>query len=461
MQWGGSFFDILVYEPTCKWSCINLSIGPFLATYDSPSANLVDPNATLTTRNVWTTIKLLNTGSLPGAPVAIGQHLDAVNFQSRKPVSVLEAEVYNGVPAATPAVIGSEMDAFLAYLNKPNNQGKDVINTNIKNLTADAVAGRLVTMQWHARSPITGAPAKDRTGIDTLVDILDESTPTGAAWLFSTNQAISILQRLAAKNVTVAWRPFHEANISSFWWGKCDPALYRAMWAQMQARFNAAGLHNIIWVYAANNRDRAAVLDPMVYVPDEYDIFGLDTYQYWTPSTTFAQVPINSDDYAAIIATGKPFALTEVDVMNETSGLVWPPSVVTNSINTKVPNCAFAVFWWTYLGVDQGVKEDKQSINDLLNHGVWWANSTDGTMATTRLAQPTNVHITDGLLTWAYVNNTAKFQYRTAGTTTSTDVDVAGRHATLPPGSTTAQLRAVSPAGTAFSAWVNVTGTPG
>ena len=45
----------------------------------------------------------------------------------------------------------------------------------------------------------------------------------------------------------------------------------------MQARAAAAGVHNIVWAYAAN-RWTSGVRDPRTLVPDRVDLGGLDSY---------------------------------------------------------------------------------------------------------------------------------------------------------------------------------------
>ena len=75
----------------------------------------------------------------------------------------------------------------------------------------------------------------------------------------------------------MVFRPLHEANGGFFWWGKPEPKVYRTLWARMQARAAEAGVHNIIWAYAAN-RWTAGVRDPRTLVPDRVDLGGLDSY---------------------------------------------------------------------------------------------------------------------------------------------------------------------------------------
>ena len=59
--------------------------------------------------------------------------------------------------------------------------------------------------------------------------------------------------------------------------GKPEPRIYRALWARMQERAADAGVHNILWAYAAN-RWTAGVRDPRTLVPDRVDVGGLDSY---------------------------------------------------------------------------------------------------------------------------------------------------------------------------------------
>ena len=80
------------------------------------------------------------------------------------------------------------------------------------------------------------------------------------------------LQKLEDKNVTVLWRPLHEAAGGWFWWGASGADAYKWLWRLMYDRMtDYHELDNLIWVWNAQNEDW--------YPGDEYcDIAAIDIY---------------------------------------------------------------------------------------------------------------------------------------------------------------------------------------
>ena len=80
------------------------------------------------------------------------------------------------------------------------------------------------------------------------------------------------LAKLERNDVTVLWRPIHEASGGWFWWGNAGPDAYKWLWRTMYERqTNFHNLGNLIWVWNAQDADW--------YVGDEYcDIVGYDVY---------------------------------------------------------------------------------------------------------------------------------------------------------------------------------------
>ena len=82
----------------------------------------------------------------------------------------------------------------------------------------------------------------------------------------------SLLQKLEDNNVTVLWRPLHEASGGWFWWGASGAEDYKWLWKLMYQRMtDLFELDNLIWVWNAQSGDW--------YPGDEYcDICALDIY---------------------------------------------------------------------------------------------------------------------------------------------------------------------------------------
>ena len=84
--------------------------------------------------------------------------------------------------------------------------------------------------------------------------------------------AAAYLKLLRDADITVLWRPFHEAAGGWFWWGK-DAASFKSLWIAMFNYFKTEGLDNLIWVWTTEGNDADW------YPGDQYvDIVGRDVY---------------------------------------------------------------------------------------------------------------------------------------------------------------------------------------
>jgi hypothetical protein len=346
---------------------------PFPTTCAAPSTHSSDPLATSEARCVYAAIEAFGQGR---GDLPIGQQLNTARLTQRQPVSTLQAETYPTGPAATPAVIGTDLDAIVTYLDQTDTGSPGIVTDHIDALIADARAGRLVTASWHARSPFTGGTARDRAAVD-LGALLDPATPAAQEWARQTDQIIGIIRRFADAGIPIAFRPLHEANLSAFWWGQADPAEYRAIWEQLRQRFEAAGIHNVIWVFAPNHPHSPSVPDPLAYTPDRFDVFGIDTYDPDDATDPQDRVRLSTAIYDRIIALGRPFALTEVGPLNSTDGR-WDPTTITTAVAERYPRTAWALLWATFS------TSNRMALVDLVGHEDWWSRCDDGTCPTTR-----------------------------------------------------------------------------
>ncbi len=199
--------------------------------------------------------------------------------------------------------------------------------------------GGLVTFSWHWFAPC-GRPAfyAEHTDFDlskavTTLDVAslppeeldalwrDGRITTECRLLLRDIDAISVrLRWLEEQNVTVLWRPLHEAAGGWFWWGSWGRDAYLWLWKLMVRRQNGYhGLHNLLWVWNGQAADW--------YVGDDQcDILGDDVYV--SPRDYGAQ----TDRFAALsrCSSRKMAALTECAVIpdpdelrREAAGWLW------------------------------------------------------------------------------------------------------------------------------------------
>ena len=97
-----------------------------------------------------------------------------------------------------------------------------------------------------------------------------------------------LMKRMEKENVTVMWRPLHEASGGWFWWGASGAESYKWLWKLMYERMtDYHKLNNLIWVWNGQDKDW--------YPGDEYcDIAAIDIYNnsgdYGTSPSTLENI---------------------------------------------------------------------------------------------------------------------------------------------------------------------------
>lgn len=151
--------------------------------------------------------------------------------------------------------------------------------------------GGLVVYDWHWYAPCNGSSfyAKDtqfrlssavtdmyiaHMKLSEIKKLYEDKKISKEAYkLVSDIDSIStLMQKMEDKNVTVMWRPLHEASGGWFWWGASGPEAYKWLWKLMYERMtDYHELDNLIWIWNAQSSDW--------YPGDEYcDIAAIDIY---------------------------------------------------------------------------------------------------------------------------------------------------------------------------------------
>lgn len=178
--------------------------------------------------------------------------------------------------------------------------------------------GGLIGYMWHWTAPmgkrgyystdtdfdITKAVTKENIALLPIEDIrkLEQQKKISPECLALVSDIDTISEKLAdlgKKDITVLWRPLHEASNGYFWWGK-DEKSYKWLWDLLYTRQTQYHkLNNLIWVWSAQNASW--------YVGDsKCDIVSVDIYDEGNTSGN-----VNSLLFLQSIAKNKPVAISE------------------------------------------------------------------------------------------------------------------------------------------------------
>ena len=121
-----------------------------------------------------------------------------------------------------------------------------------------------------------------------------------------------LMSQMEKENITVIWRPLHEAEGGWFWWGASGAENYKWLWKLLHERMtNYWKLNNLIWLWNGQN--------PKWYPSDEYcDIVSIDIYN--TPHDNSTAVNALADYQK--ITTSKPAAIAECSTMIDPKQIV-------------------------------------------------------------------------------------------------------------------------------------------
>ena len=286
----------------------NRTSAPTIATREAP----VDSDANAKTRATFTWLR-----GIWGKKMIAGQTDLSWND------SIDMAERVHADTGKYPALMGFDlMDYGMTAPHAGQRQTEEAI--------AFANKGGLVTFHWHWRDPSllkTAQIDKARfyvrepdAGKNTTftIPVANGALDTASPAYQQINDGIDLvavqLKRLSDANVTVLWRPLHEASGNNgdgwFWWGRARadgvPQAYAniLLWRHMYERLvKVHGIHNLIWVWNGQ--------DPAWYPGDDVvDIASFDIYDT-TDNKTYGSQIAKYRQTAQASAEKKPIALTE------------------------------------------------------------------------------------------------------------------------------------------------------
>ena len=269
--WSWFSIDYILIE---EGSTINNSV------YDPKDKQLSNPNANEKTKNLYKYLL-----SIYGKKTLAGQ---CTNYGTTIELDALYKGLGKYPAIATFDFIGNSYAAW-------RNQGKMTDRGDVPIAIKWSIEGGIVGYDWHWYSPMDSWSfyAKNNdvenpfklsnavTDIDLSEKSLEEietlyknkEINEEAYWIiFDMDNICGLLKELQDTDVSILWRPLHEASGKWFWWGSSGADAYKWLWKLMYKRMtNYHQLNNLIWVWNAQ--------DPEWYPGDEYcDIASLDIY---------------------------------------------------------------------------------------------------------------------------------------------------------------------------------------
>lgn len=202
----------------------------------------------------------------------------------------------------------------------------------------------IATFTWHAQNPWVENSYTVTLRNDSTSDVTDLLRGTSAAAQGARGRFRAALDRIAdfanacvdaqGRKIPFIFRPFHEMNLTYFWWGKPAGASdVRALFDFTVAHLETKGVDNLLYAYAPNmtktsagKTQRRHMVDEFgLYEPSAYDIVGLDAYparfggeyrDYSAGRTAFVESVHALREFAASRTHCPLAAITECGVLN-------------------------------------------------------------------------------------------------------------------------------------------------
>lgn len=242
-----------------------------------------DKQATKETVNLYNNLKkLAQKGFMFGHQDALAYGVEWRYKEGRSDVQDVTGEY--------PAVYGWDLGG-IERLNNENNIDGVPFKKMRQFIRQGYEKGGVITISWHADSPLGAAKGAWDTTHGTVASIL----PGGSnhdlfkSWLDKVAGFIGSLKGSKGEAIPVLFRPYHELTGNWFWWCRnaCSEYEFKTLW-----RFTVyylqqeRKLHNILWVYNTSGDWKTKEEFLQRYPGDDMaDMLSFDTYQYDDPQT--------------------------------------------------------------------------------------------------------------------------------------------------------------------------------
>jgi mannan endo-1,4-beta-mannosidase len=241
-----------------------------------------DPQATRETVNLYQNLKkLANSGFMFG-------HQDDLAYGVGWKYVPGKSDVKE-VTGDYPAVYGWDVGGL--ELDHPNNLDGIPFKKMQQYIREGYERGAVITISWHARSPLGAAKGAWDTTHTTVASILPGGDNHGLykEWL---DKVAAFLQSLKGKKgepIPVLFRPFHELTGNWFWWCRnaCTEFEFKTLWRfTMYYLQQEKKVHNLLYVYNTSGDFKTKTEFLERYPGDDMvDMVSFDAYQYEDPLT--------------------------------------------------------------------------------------------------------------------------------------------------------------------------------
>lgn len=176
--------------------------------------------------------------------------------------------------------------------------------SNIAPVEQSAALGCTTALMWHFNVPRSEGSADVACAPDQTTfrptRALTEGTWEHDWYVEQVDKVADVVLQLQEAGIAALWRPYHEAAGNAlhkpswgawFWWGAEGPEAFIALWRDIFDRFTARGIHNLVWIWTAQNANGNEAeydKDTAWYPGDGYvDIIGRDLYGQDTAANAY------------------------------------------------------------------------------------------------------------------------------------------------------------------------------
>jgi mannan endo-1,4-beta-mannosidase len=247
-----------------------------LAAQDKPA----DPQATKETVNLYRSLK-----QLAGSGIMFGHQDDLAYGVGWKYVAG-KSDVKE-VTGDYPAVYGWDLGGI--ELDHANNLDGIPFKKMRQYIQEGYERGGVITISWHARSPL----GKEKGAWDTTHGTVKAILPGGdqhglyKEWLDKVAAFLLSLKGKKGELIPVLFRPYHELTGNWFWWCRnaCTDFEFKTLWRfTMYYLQQEKKVHNLLYVYNTSGDFKTKAEFLQRYPDDDMvDMVSFDAYQYEDP----------------------------------------------------------------------------------------------------------------------------------------------------------------------------------